>query len=171
MDNISSEQKDVLKPPPYSTPFNVDFFLSKSRGYFAEHIRRALSLPESIQGILIDYSTAEFIEDKLGQNFGFSPEQKAEFTRILRDILLTDIFWGDFPSLISSKLGVDANTANQIVKMLTDELLAPVIEDIKAMQRTKFADRIAQGKTSPAQQSSQETENTNQSNVINLRNK
>lgn len=118
---------------------------------------------------MTDPSTAEFIEEKLGQTFGLSSGQKTELTRILRNVLLADLFWGDFPSLISSRLGVDANTANQIVKMISDELLAPALEEIKTMQKSKFGDRIAQSRTDQIPQAPQNA-NADQGNVINLRN-
>ena len=169
MSNISNQQSSIPNSPPYSTPFNVDFFLkSKSEGYFREHILKVLSLPEPIKNILINLSTAEFIEENLGQSFRLSADQKTELTRIIRDTLLADVFLGDFPSLISSKLGIDMNTANQVAQKIMTELFAPAIEDIKNMQREKFKDRIAQAKKNQTQQP---PPNTEQGNVINLRNR
>ena len=168
MDNILNQQNNTLNLPSYSTPFNVDFFLqSKPKGYFTEHTRRVLSLPESAQNIMVDLSTAEFIEENLGQAFGLSADQKTELTRIIRDILLADAFLGDFPALVSSKLGVEMNTANQIAQKIVAELFVPAIEDIKNIQREKFKDRIAQAKSNQTQQL---PPNTEQGNVINLRN-
>ena len=98
MSNVSNQQSNILSPPPYSTPFNVDFFLQfKSEGYFREHVIKVLSLPESVRNILMDSSTAEFLVDKLSPAFSLNQNQTTELTRILRDILLTDLFWGDFP--------------------------------------------------------------------------
>lgn len=170
MVNTLNPKNNIIENSTYSTPFNVDFFGVKPENFFAKCIERVLSLPESVKNILTNYSTAEFIEEKLGQTFGLEAEQKANLTRILRNILLADIFWGDFSSLISSKLRVDTNTANQIVKMLTDELLAPAKEDIKAIQKEKFKDRINQSTSSQVQQSPINSD-AGQGNIINLRNR
>lgn len=166
----TSDQKNNLIPPPYSTPFNVDFFLHKSKGEFADCVKRVLSLPKLIQNISTDPSTAEFIEEGLGQTYELNAEQKAELTRIIRDILLADVFLGDFPMIISQKLNIDTGTASQIAQKIVNELFAPAVEDIKKMQRERFADRIAQTRTSQPQQTPQNTD-TEQGNVINLRNR
>lgn len=136
----------AINPPSYSTPFNVDFFLNKGAGYFTKQVQQVLSLSEPVKNILTDLSTAEFVEEKLGPAFGLNAEQKAEITRIIRDILLADAFIDDFPTLISQKLGIDSGTANQIEQRVVNELFAPAIEDIKKMQREKFADRIVQSR-------------------------
>lgn len=174
MDDISNQQNDNSKPLSYSTPFNVDFFLTKSNsGYFNEYIKRFLSLSEPIKSILTNLSTAEFIEETLGQTFGLNANQKTEFTRILRDILLADMFWGDFPKTVSARLQVAPDTAIQIVKAITDGLLTPALEDIKAMQIERFGNRISQSQSNQSQtqtQPPQQNTNSEQGNVINLRN-
>lgn len=139
-------------------------------GEIGEFMARTLKLPTNVQNVFRNFSTAEFIEEKLGQIFGLNVEQKANLTRILRDILLADAFWGDFPVLVSSKLGVDMNTANQIVKMITDGLLAPALDEIKTMQRTKFGDRIQQSGGGQVRQTPTNPP-AETGNVVNLRNK
>ena len=93
----------------YETPYSIDMHTFETESHFTDHIRRVLLLPKPVQYIFTDFSTAEFIEEKVGQTFNLTADQKAELTRILRDILLADSFWGDFQSLVSSGLGVDAN--------------------------------------------------------------
>ena len=101
--------------------------------------------------------------------FGLTIDQKASLVRIIRGILLADEFLGDFPSLISSRLGVEMNTANQIAQKIVNELFAPAMEDIKNMQRGKFRDRIAQTRSSQTQQPPPNV--STEGNVINLRHK
>ncbi|MBI3273543.1 MAG: hypothetical protein HYZ69_00190 [Candidatus Colwellbacteria bacterium] len=155
----------------YLTPYVLGLSeFAANIGELGRFMAKVLKLPQNVQNIMRSFPTAEFMVDKVGQTFSLGPEQIMELTKILKDILLAEIFWGDFPFLVSSKLGVDPNTANQIVKKIADELLAPAIEDIKSMQREKFRDRIAQNRSNQSQQSPQNT-NTEQGNVINLRNK
>src|SRR3989338_11407717 len=124
MEKVLNEQENSS----YATPFNVDFFGSKPKNFFAEYTMRVLSLPESIKNILMDSSTAEFIEDGLGPTFNLVPEQKTEVTRIIRDILLGDASLNSMPSLISSKLNADQNTSVQIANKIVDDLFGPAIE-------------------------------------------
>lgn len=140
--------------------------IGNNTGEIGRFIARTLKLPTNVQNIFRNFSTAELIEENLGQTFGLNVEQKANLTRILRDMLLGDIFWGDFPKTISDRLQVDSNTADQIVKALTKGLLMPALEDIKTMQREKFRDRIPQN----SNQIQQPTANiSTEGNVINLR--
>lgn len=150
----------------YITPYVLGVSeLGTNVGEIGIFIARVLKLPQGVQNIFRSFSTAEFIVDKLGQTFNLNAGQTTELTRITRDILLADAFWGDFPALVSSKLGVDVNTANQIVKTITEELFAPALDEIKTMQRNKFGDRIQQSDSGQVRQTPTET-----GNVINLRN-
>jgi len=155
---------------PYLTPYvsgiyDVDNDIEAIGNFMA----RTLKLPPSVQGIFRNFSTAEFIEENLGQMFGLTIDQKASLVRIIRGILLADEFLGDFPSLISSRLGVEMNTANQIAQKIVNELFAPAMEDIKNMQRGKFRDRTAQTRSSQTQQPPPNV--STEGNVINLRHK
>jgi len=156
--------------PGYFTPYTVDLFGLTNEASIGDYANKFRNLPELVSKVVFDFSTAEFIEDKLGQTFGLSFEQKTELTRIIRDILLADAFWGDFPTLVSSRLGIGVDMANQIVKAITTELFAPAMEDIKKMQREKFSDKIAQSKNNQAPPTQQST-SAEQGNVINLRDK
>src|SRR3989344_8449001 len=138
MDEILNEQEDSS----YATPFNVDFVGSKPKNYFTEYTGRVLSLPESIKNILMDSSTAEFIEENLGQNFDLNREQKTEITRIIRDILLGDFSLNSMSGLISSKLNIDQNTSTQIANKIVNDLFGPAIEDIKKLQAERFSEKI-----------------------------
>src|SRR3989344_7242464 len=100
MDEILNNREDSS----YATPFNVDFPGPKSKNFFTEYTARVLSLPESIKNILMDSSTAEFIEEKLGPNFNLTSGQRTEITRIIRDVLLGDMFIGEMSQNISAKL-------------------------------------------------------------------
>lgn len=153
--------------PKYLTPYVSGVSeLVNNTGEIGRFIARVFKLPESVQSIFRNFSTAEFLVDKLAPSFGLDVDQTAELTSILRDVLLADLFWGDFAKTISARLQVDPDTASQIVKAVTDGLLTPALEDIKAMQREKFRDRIPQSDS----QTQQPAANINtEGNVIDLR--
>lgn len=166
--NDSDQQKNIINPPSYSTPFNVDFFLNKSAGYFTQQVQRSLSLPEPIKNTLVDLSTAEFIEENLGPAFELSAEQKANVTRIIRDVLLGDISINEMAGKISEKLGIDPTTAYQIQGKIVNELFGSVIEDIKKMQKEKFPQSSQPRYISPPPRN--QTPPANPGNVVDLRN-
>ncbi len=134
-DDILGQQEDIPEGSTYSTPFNVDLFLPKPKNFFTEYAERVLALPENIRNILMDTSTAEFIEERLGSEFGMTPEQKTETARIIRDVLLGDISINEMASRISENLEIDPTTAYQIQSKIVNELFGSAIEDIKKMQK------------------------------------
>lgn len=148
--------------------------LGTNTGEIGKFIAKVLKLPQSIQNVFRNFSTAEFMTDNLALSFGLDAGQTEELTRILRDIMLADLFWGDFPKTVSARLQVAPDTAIQIVKAITDGLLTPALEDIKTMQRERFGNRIPQSQTNQSQaqaQPPQQNISPEQGNVINLRGK
>ncbi|MBI2068705.1 MAG: hypothetical protein HYT67_01185 [Candidatus Yanofskybacteria bacterium] len=135
MDEILNEQEGMGEGSSYATPFNVDLFGSKPKNFFTEYTNRVLALPESVRNILMDPSTAEFIEENLGPSFGLNKDQKAEATRIIRDVLLGDISINEMAGKISENLGIDSAVAYQIQSKIVNELFASVIGDLKNMQK------------------------------------
>ena len=94
-------------------------------------------LPIVLGNILTSYKTSEFIE-MLAQKYVQLGVQWSDIARSVRDVVLADIYIGDMPAQISSKLGVDQNTALEIARAIVSQLFAPVIEDIKKLQLQKF---------------------------------
>lgn len=164
--------KNFSEDSAYATPFNVDLFLSYQENFFEEYRKKVLSLPVSVRDIMMDISTAEFIEERLGPTFNLNLEQKTWITRIIRDVLFGDIFIGDMTTIISKKLNTDSQVAQQITIKILNELFASAIEDIKKIQRDRFASRI--GPVSPASQTPRNsvppTQVVNENNIIDLRN-
>src|SRR3989344_921547 len=136
----------------YLTPYVSEVIkLGTNAEEIGKFIAKVLKLPQNIQNIFRNFSTAEYITDNLALSFGLNVSQTEELTRILKDVLLADLFWGDFPKTISARLQIAPDTAIQIVKAITDGLLMPALEDIKAMQKEKFSNRISQSQTNQAQ--------------------
>jgi len=95
------------------------------------------ALPEVLYNLLTDEKTSNFIKT-LTQKYAPLSARGADIARIIRDVVLTDIYIGDMPAQISSKLGVDQNTATEIARTIVSQLFAPVIDDIKKIQLQKF---------------------------------
>lgn len=169
MDEILNKQKSMGEDSSYATPFNVDLFGPKPKNYFTEYTKRVLSLPESIRNILMDSSTAEFIEDNLGSSFNLTLEQKTEITRVIRDVLLGDLFIGEMAQNISIKAKIAPDEAKKIRDLIVPSLFKPATEDIKKLQIQKFPEKIS--RPIPERPDLKIEPGINRNNVVDLRNK
>lgn len=178
MDEILDQQENIPEDSTYATPYNVDLFSPKPKNFFTEYTRRVLSLPEPVRNILMDSSTANYIEEDLGPSFGLNKEQKIEITRIIRDILLGDISINNMAGKISENLGIDPTTAHQIQGKIVNELFISAIGDIKNMQKELLPQKppptSSQPEYTPPQQPQSPPRNQGPSispgNVVDLRN-
>lgn len=133
-------QQDIKTNGNYNTPYDIDIYaLSGSK--LEDYIFAVVQLPEVLGHILTDFSTAEFIEDSLAPQFQLSAPQKADITRIIRDVLLNDLSIGDMVNTIASKLQVDPQKAKDIANQIVSQLFAPVTGDLQQLQKQKFGDR------------------------------
>ena len=179
MDEILDQQENIPEDSTYATPYNVDLFLPKPKNFFTEYTRRVLALPEPVRNILMDSSTANYIEENLGQSFGLNKEQKIEITRIIRDVLLGDISINAMASKISENLEIDSTVAYQIQSKIVNELFGPAIEDIKKLQTERFPEKPDRPVAPMRPQTQKITEGSdlkidpdiNRNNVVDLRNK
>jgi len=151
MDNTPNGKQEIISS--YPSPYDVDMRnMNSSR--LEEYISKTLKISASLGKILTGFSTAEFIEEKLGPAFGLNVEQKKEIARIIRDLILSDIGINQLENNISSRLAVDMNAAKQISDKLKNELLSPIMNEL--LQNS----RLNQNNTSPV----------NPNNIIDLRN-
>lgn len=136
-------------------------------------------LPPVLSNILTSYKTSEFIEN-LTLRYSQSSKQGSDVARIIRDVVLADIYVGDVPAQISSKLEIDQNMALEIARAIVSQLFAPVIEDIKKLQLQKFGklpgsstsqQTTPSGQPKPPQQIIGEELPETGGNIINLRSK
>lgn len=142
MNNFLNQRNDSSSDRAYATPFNIDLHSVNSEDFFAEYIQRVRSLPESVKNVLMDTSTAEFIEENLGPNFNLTSEQKTEITRIIRDVLLEDLFIGDMAQSISARMRVAPDEAKRIKDSIVSVLFKTATEDIKKLQTDKFPEKV-----------------------------
>ncbi len=163
------QQNNNIEYDTYATPFDVDLSTPKSEKFFEAYTIKVTSLPELIKNILMDSSTAEFIEENLGPNFNLTPEQKIEITRIIRDVLLGDLFIGEMLQNISDRMKLLPDEARKLGNLIVSELFGPAIEDIKKMQIEKFPEKI--NRPIPEKPDLKIEPDINKNNIVDLRNK
>jgi len=126
----------------YHTPYSVGLIGLNHPNDVEAYMSKFKFLSPQVGQIVFDYSTAEFVDEKLGQAFGLTVDQKLNITRTIRDILLGDTFIGDMTQTVKITLGLDETKANDLVSMIAGELFPPAIESIKLVQRLKFPFKI-----------------------------
>lgn len=98
-------------------------------------------LPDILYNILIDEDALNFIKS-LAQKYIQLSVQGPDIARLIRDVVIADVFIGDMPKEIASRLGVDQATAREIANLIVSQLFAPVIEDLKKIHNEKFPGRL-----------------------------
>lgn len=152
----------------YVTPFDVDKH-SKSNYSSLSFFQKVSSLTDSIKDLMANPSTADFIEENLGQNFNLNPEQKTEITRIIRDVLLGDLFIGEMAQNISLKAKLSPDEAKRVKDSIVSVLFKPAAEDIKKLQTQKFPEKINRPILEKTDLKIEP--NINRNNIVDLRNK
>lgn len=125
----------------YITPFNT--YPDPAVLSFEKYLDKVSALPKSIKSILIGFGSAEFIEEKIVPKFNLNTTQKLNLGGIIRDILILDLFLGDLVTEISSELEIDQQKAKEIANDIVSQLFSPAIEEIKVLQKQKFANRLS----------------------------
>lgn len=169
LNTLQQDIEEELRQPPqsdndlnfYFTPYTVDVIGLDNPLDIRNYDNKFKYISGEIEKIIYDFSTAEFIEERLTITFRLSPEQKITVTRIIRDVLLNYIFIGDMPKEIQARLKVDQDTASKITAMIVSQLFGPAIEEIKKAQSTAFPNRLDKV---------QQLENQPMSPTIDLRN-
>ncbi len=116
-------------------------------------------LPLSVQDLLSDEKTADYLWT-LGQNNNFTDDQIALMARKVREIVVGKIPLDSFASEISRELPCDQNYAAELVRFITNDLFAPIMDDIK---------KIQQEMTPPPPTPFISSQETNKNNIIDLR--
>lgn len=128
----------------------------ESRLRFFERYQK---LPELVKDFMTSPKAADYLWT-LGQNNNFTDDQITIMARKVREVVVGKIPLESFASEIARELPCDQNYAAELVRFITNDLFAPVMEDIKKIQR----EMAPPPPTPPI--SSQET---NKNNIIDLR--
>ena len=129
---MTNEEQKIYDPVEVDT----DFFAQneQEQELFYSKVK---TLPGPIIDILFGLDTASLIEG-ICMDERLNQKQSAELARLIRKTVIADVYIGDMPAQISSKLGVDQNVALEIARNIVSQLFAPAIEDIKKLQLQKF---------------------------------
>lgn len=150
-------------------PFSVDASRTDALGW-KKFLNRVNELSEPLKNTLISSETDDTIYD-ISINFNFSESQTADLSRIIRDILLADVFVGDMVNEIQKRLQVDSSTANQIGQVIVSDLFVSAMEEIKQMHKQKFRSKPLEAPTKRQFSNPAASLDINKNNVLDLRNK
>ena len=98
-------------------------------------------LPPSLQNLLTSSRTSDFVEN-LAQKYIQLSVQGPDVARLIRDVVTADVFIGDMPQELSSRLGVDPTLAREVANQIVSQLFAPVLEELKQAHRVKFPGKV-----------------------------
>jgi hypothetical protein len=153
------------------SPYYIDN--GKTPGFNWEKFQDKVdTIPENLFNLLVDEATSEFVKS-LTQKYIQLSTRGADVARIIRDVVIADVYVGDMPSEFSKRLGIDQDIALEIARTVVSQLFAPVIEDIKKLQLQKFGrlpGSSAQRSAMPQHIPGEELPETG-GNIIDLRNK
>lgn len=133
----------------YHTPYDIDIKSLPDKPSTITYVRRVLSLPKKVVDIMFDPEIADLIEESFGPHFNLTPKQKRELTRIIRNVLLADLYFKKMPEIIQEKLFVNETTAKDLTKELLGKIFLAGWEDIKAMHDSKFETKEGSHKETP----------------------
>lgn len=98
-------------------------------------------IPTSLNNFLVDNKTSALIET-LTQKYIQLSVQGPDVARLIRDVVIGDIFIGDMPKEISNRLGVDSTLAREVANQIVSQLFTPVLDDIKKVQNERYPGRL-----------------------------
>lgn len=137
-----SESPDSIYHYFVASPVFAGFgdFNSPERILFLDNLSKVSS---SLKNYLTSSDTTELIFS-LGKEAGCDDGQISEIGVLIRGVLTGKIFIKDFPTTISSNLGIDDIKAGELANKLISKSFGPIIEDVKRIQRSKFPEKIMQ---------------------------
>lgn len=100
------------------------------------------SLPEALKDYLISAETSDSLLE-LGDKYGLDNFSCEPVAKIIRDITMGDLFIRDMPTQISSRTGLTPEKSAQLSNEVIKTIPAPALEEIKKIQREKFAATIS----------------------------
>lgn len=98
-------------------------------------------LPQALADLLVDAKVSEFIQS-LTQKYIQLSVQGADVARLIRDVVIADVFLGDMPQEIQRRLGLDPATAREVANLIVSQVFAPVLEELKQVHRARFPNRV-----------------------------
>ncbi len=156
-------------------PNNIYDPVDVDQDYFLDHdiereefYTKALTLPGNILGILFNTETSTKMRG-VSELFQLNPRQSEELSRLIRKILVAEVYLGNIVSEITSRLTIGPDIAKEIASRLITELFAPALEEIKKMHMEKFGNTPLPKPESSFAKATEDKANINPNNVLDLR--
>lgn len=122
------------------TPLFVDSVLMSDLDW--ERLNMKIDkLPQTLADFLVDAGIPEFI-DLLTQKYIRLSVRGPDVARLIRDVVIGDIFIGDMPQELSRRLGIDPATAREIANQIVSQLFTPILEDLKKVHNERYPGRL-----------------------------
>lgn len=186
-ENLNTEQEilELEQDPNSNLGMNFDFYSpfrvdakNTSEASWEIFLQKVNNLSIPVKSVLTGEDTVEFIIT-LAEDLEFTDEQSANFSRILRDVLVGDLLINNLAITLSKKLDLNQDMAKRIYDHITNNLLNPIAEDIKKLQTNKYPGGTSNPTISPRAQPPRVPERPdlkiepeiNRNNVVDLRNK
>lgn len=127
--------------PLQLSPYSVDGLQTPGFNYsrFQDQLDQ---LPGELLDFLLDPKPIEFIQS-LTQKYIQLSVQGPDIARLIRDVVIADVFLGDMPQEVQRRLGLDPATAREVANLIARELFTPVLEELKQLHRTRFPNRVS----------------------------
>lgn len=156
-------------------PMAVDWDkFSENKELWAIFFEQFQSLPEILKNILLDLKT-QIILRNIQAQFQLQGNQVINLSRLIRQIVITQIYLGNFVQEIKNKLEVDSVESREIANYILLNLFSKeAIEELKKLHIAKFGPASpglgGQIKSDSAQVKPPEKESGERQNIVNLRN-
>lgn len=137
--NIQPETQEI---PEYATPYSVDVQQYETASDLKAYHQKISALPGPVSTVLKAFATAKFVEEQITKEYVTNKEQRRGITRIIRDVLLGELFMGDIAKVLETQYGVPFESAQGISRLILYRLFTPIIEEVRKMQRERFAGRL-----------------------------
>lgn len=171
---MDNDLKQYLSFTPYFAGMNTES--SNTRSMFTKQF---FGLPLPIKQLMLSDSVARTIFS-IGQENGLEDITTEYLAKIIKHILVGEIFIKDLPNLLISALNLSPDQAMAINKRVLNELFVPITNDLKKIQQANFPDRLSVSPTIPGQNQSAPyqaqrppttSSDISQNNTVDLRNK
>lgn len=130
-----------------NTQINIFDPVEVDGNYFVEHLEEqeefyniARTLPEPVLNILFGLNTPNIIK-KVCETYQLQINQSANLSRLIRKILVTEIYLGGLVDQIKVSLNIDELKAKAIANDIVGQLFASALDEIKKMHIEKFGKR------------------------------
>lgn len=101
------------------------------------------NFPMSLKTFIAASQTANVIY-AIGKEYNLKDSKISQLSSSVRELVTGKIFIQDFPAALSLKLGLDNTKTGEMTNKLISKSFAPIIEDVKRIQRSKFPEKIMQ---------------------------